>query len=162
MSARKSMGIVAVLVAVALGIFLMLPGKSTAPQPAAECAPIQIVIDRTNSVHGLKNGSLFAYVDLTQMAKNLACHSDTEITDALLRTLTPMVTTWWQEPRLKDVPRAEVHIISILNKDEYARANFNAALMHGKIEFAHEAGQASVTTSDLKFDNLRAEIEKKR
>lgn len=148
--------LLAVIAAVAI-LPRLKPGQS-AP---VECAPLTIVIDRANTVYGLKEDNIFAYVDLAEMAPVLSCHTDTEIQDALLPALTASVDQWWQEPRLSKAQSAQVHIISILDKDEYARANFNAAQTHGKVDFTREGGKATPQPASLTFDNMRAKLEQK-
>ena len=125
------------------------------------CPPIEIQIDRLNSVHGLKLGILFAYVDLTKDAPALICHSDAEIQAVLADVVGNSVSQWWSEDRLRTATKAEVHIITILDKDEYAKANFNSALVHGQLDYVREHGAIKPQPAKLTFDNLRSAFSKK-
>lgn len=136
----------------------------SAPLPAYaadECAETEVYIDRSNSVHGLKNGNLFAYVDLAEMVPDLSCHSDEDIQNMVLMAVSESVATWWQQERFAKIANAEIHIITILNKDEYARASFDSAQTHGKIDFVREGDNIKAMPVTLNFDSMRTAIKKK-
>lgn len=150
------------LLAVALGIALasgavLLKGQSQKPVPV--CAEVEISIDNGNSVHGLKDGKLFAYLDLAGYAQELACHEDARIQAMVAEKVTKSVTGWWKETRLEKARDAEVHVITILDKDEYAQAKFNAAMNHGKLEFRKGAqGTVEPLPATLDFSAMKAKL----
>lgn len=123
----------------------------TSAPVATACAELNIKIDRSNSVHGLKDGILFSYIDLNAFAPSLACHPNAAITEHLLLLVTAEVAKWWEEPRLAEADTAEVHIINILDKDEYARADFDSAIAYGVVRFRKGAAGASFESHDLAF-----------
>lgn len=129
-----------------------------APVLAADCPETEVVIDRSNSVHGLKEGNLFAYVDLAEVAADLNCHSDEDIQKMVMDAVTKSVTEWWQEERLSKATKAEVHVISILDKDEYAKADFNSALTHGKVEFTRDGKKIEAAPITLDFKNMKEKL----
>lgn len=146
------------LAALAAGGTYLQSHKGT--EPAADCKPAEVAIDRENSVHGLKDGKLFAYVDLAAMSQDLACNSDAVIQAAVATAVTTAVNEWWKEERLAKADAAEIHIISILDKDEYVKADFNAALVHGKLEYARAGGKVEAKPATLAFDNMRKALDK--
>ena len=131
--------------------------KASAPKA---CAPIDIQIDRGNSVHGIKNDMFFAYVDLATMAPHLVCHSDDIIKTALIANVTSIVDEWWEKERFQDLSAAEIHIITIFDKDEYARASFDSAQMHGLIKLSRKDGLVAYDSDSLTFDNMRSSMNK--
>jgi hypothetical protein len=145
------------LIVISLIIFFLL---NKSEKKIVICLPIDFSISRSNSVHGLKDGLLMAYVDLAQAAPSLPCHSDAKIQEYLQKQLTLTLQKWWLENRLQSTMQAEIHIITILNKDEYARSNFNSALRHGKMIFKREEGQIKPIETKLFFDNLRTNLGK--
>jgi hypothetical protein len=157
--------LVSLVVTLCLGAtYLIFYGNQNANQSSGvvqSCPPIEIQIDRSNSVHGLKGGILFAYVDLTRDAPALICHSDAEIQAVLADIVGSSVSQWWSEDRLRAATKAEVHIITILDKDEYAKASFNSALVHGQLDFVRESGAIKPQPAKLTFDNLRSAFSKK-
>lgn len=125
---------------------------------AADCPETEVVIDRTNSVHGLKEGKLFAYVDLAAMATDLNCHNDEAIQKMVMDAVVKSVNEWWQEERLAKATIGEVHVISILDKDEYAKADFNSALTHGKIDFTRDGDKIEAAPVTLDFSNMKEKL----
>ncbi len=143
-------------VALASGVFLL---QSPPQEPAAPCVAVEISIDNANSVHGLKDGKLFAYLDLAGYAQDLACHEDVKIQDMVAGQVTKAVAEWWKEGRLEKAQDAEVHVITILDKDEYAQASFNAALNHGKLTFRKTAeGAVEPLPATLDFSAMKARL----
>lgn len=125
---------------------------------AAQCTEINLEIGRANSVHGKKEGKLFGYVDLAENAENLFCHEDSDIDIAVKSAVEKAVNEWWEKDRFTDLAQAEIHIITITDKDEYARADFNAAKQHGVLKLTkNESGEIAAEPSELDFSNMRQE-----
>lgn len=151
MNARKLVVAASILCVALAGLAVYGLGTNNAEPQQSACPLLNIAIDRTNSVHGLKDGKLFSYVDLNEYTPSLACHSKQEIVDFLLPVVSAEVSEWWKEPRLASADTAEVHVISILNKDEYARANFGSAVTYGVIKYRREAGIAKMISYEMDF-----------
>lgn len=114
-----------------------------------------VVFNRDNAVFGLKEGRLYAYVDLTSNAPELQKLDEQTLTKLVVAASVKAATEWWKTPRLSKVNAGVIDVITILNKDEYAKADFSSALMHGKIFLTRNKGGVVLERHTLDFANLR-------
>ena len=158
--------LLSILLAVTIPLLLMLTAcnqETTQSQrnltsivsQSTECSEINLEIGRSNSVYGKKDGKLFGYVDLAENIEDLLCYENNDINLAVKLAVEKAVNDWWKTERFIKLTQAEIHIITILDKNEYARADFNAAKLHGVLNFTKKSGKIIAGKSELDFSNIR-------
>lgn len=114
-----------------------------------------ITFNRDNSVFGIKGGQLYAYVDLARDAATLQKLDSEALTQIILDASRKAALEWWKSPRFSELDSGVVDVITILDKDEYAKADFSSALMHGKVYLKRRKNDVIVERDTLEFDSLR-------
>jgi hypothetical protein len=100
---------------------------------AAEAADPRLGFNRDKAVFGIKEQELYAYVDLAGNARALQKMNAETLTKLVLDASVEAASGWWKAPRFSRLDTAVIDVITILNKDQYAKADFSSALMHGKV-----------------------------
>jgi hypothetical protein len=110
--------------------------------------------NRDNSVVGIKDGKLYAYVDLANNARQLRQLKTDMLTTLILDASVKSASDWWKAPRFAKINTGTIDVITILNKDEYAKADFSSALQHGKVYLKNGKNGVVVDHHTLNFENL--------
>jgi hypothetical protein len=121
----------------------------------ANLATPSLTFNRDNAIFGVKKGQLYAYVDLASSAPMLQKLNSESLTKLVLDASSKAASEWWKSPRFSKLHSGVIDVITILNKDEYAKADFSSALMHGKVYLRHGKAGATVERHTLNFENLR-------
>ena len=109
--------------------------------------------NRDNSVFGIKDGKLYAYVDLASNARLLRQLKTDVLTTLILDASVKSASEWWKAPRFAKINTGIIDIITILNKDEYAKADFSSAIQHGKVYLKNGKNGVMVDHHTLDFEN---------
>jgi len=136
-----------------LNSFCALAGQAS--EAKATLVTPSLTFNRDNAVFGVKNDQLYAYVDLASSAPTLHKLTSESLTKLVLDASSKAASEWWKSPRFSKLDSGVIDVITILNKDEYAKADFSSALMHGKVYLSRGKTGATVVRHTLNFENLR-------
>lgn len=129
----------------------LLPGLSS----AKTCQKISgLKFTQDNTVTGLKDKQLYMYVDLSSDAEALRCLTEPVIIKMVLKAAQDAAEKSWVQPKFAQTGKGVIDVITILNKDEYAKADFASALRHGQVKFVRENAKVTVESNSLTFKNL--------
>lgn len=129
----------------------LLPGLAS----AKTCEKISgLKFTQDNTVTGLKDKQLYMYVDLSSDAEALRCLTEPVIIKMVLKAAQEAAEKSWVQSKFAHTNNGVIDVITILNKDEYAKADFASALRHGQVKFVRKNAKVAVESNSLTFKNL--------
>ena len=137
-----------------LYIFLAIPSISQG-QISTHNTFNSFAFTKDNSVYGLKNGQLYSYVDLSGDINELKKLNEDAIVKIILNASKKSAAEWWKLPKFSTANSGVIDVITILNKDEYAKADFSSSLQHGKVYLRRTNGEVIIEKNTLNFSNLK-------